>query len=164
MRCGTLRTASRRGADVANLDDLVAALHGGTRHRGTRATSLRLPADLHEAASIATALGMDRSLTAATTRALRARIEAFLRERAIAEHLAAFPSDEPTLATVALRRVSGTDHPGAAVPDLVARVSAWYAERHPLWARSGQVDEAVDRVLEHVEAIAAVQATDTATS
>lgn len=146
---------------MPSLDDLVTALHGGRGDRRTRATSLRLPADLHEAASIATELGMDPSLTAATTRALRARIEAFLRERAIAEHLAAFPSDEPTLATVALRRVSGSDHPGATLPDLVARVSDWYAERHPLWARSGQVDDAVDRVLEHVEAVAAVRATGT---
>ena len=74
-----------------------------------------------------------------------------MRQRAIAEHLDIFPEDQPSLAEVAARRVAGTDHPAANDTTTVARVAAWVEQRHPDWASAGQVDAAVDRVLEHVE-------------
>lgn len=118
-----------------------------------RATSLRLPEGLHRAATIATELGMDASLTAATSHALLDRIRSFARGRAIAEHLAVFPLDRPSLAAVVQRRLSGTDHPADRHRDLVADVAERLEQRHPDWAVSGEVDRHVDRVIETVEVV-----------
>lgn len=103
-----------------------------------KATSLRLPVPVHRATAIATQLGMDDSFTAATTAALLDRLHGFLRQRALADHLARFPEDVPALAAVVARRVSGTDHPAAHHPDLAARLAAAYERRDPTGASAGR--------------------------
>jgi hypothetical protein len=139
------------------LDRLVTVLTLAERGEGaTRATSLRLPDAVHEAAMLATELGMDPSLTAATSEALLDRVRRFVRTEALAGHLAAFPSDEPELADVALRRASGTEHPAAARPDLVRAVAEVIAQRDPAWARTGRVDVTVDQVLDGVDLLVAL--------
>lgn len=137
---------------MADLNDLIDALYGpADREASTKATSIRLPEQVHRAAQIATELGMAETFTAATTEALLDHIRAFVRQRALAGHLEAFPQDQPSLADVAMRRVEGTDHPASRHPEAVAEVARWFEARPPAWASSGQVDEAADRVLEHVE-------------
>lgn len=121
-----------------------------------KATSVRMPGALHRAVVIATELGMDESFTAATNDALRTRIRAFARQRAVGEHLARFPHDQPELDAVVRRRVSGTDHPAALHEQLTVEASQRYAQRHPDWAVSGEVDRAVDQVLELVEMLVEV--------
>lgn len=140
---------------MATLDELVELLYGSDAEGTTRSTSLRLPERVHRAASVATELGMDESLTAATTEALLDRIRGFVRQRALAEHLSRFPEDVPSLASVAARRISGSDHVAVDHPGVVRQVADWYEQHHPEWATSGRVDEAVDRVLDHVEMLAA---------
>lgn len=137
------------------LDHLIDALAELDRSPApAKATSLRLPDALHRAALIATELGMDESLTAATTRALTERVHAFARSRALAQHLDRFPADRPSLAAVVRRRVSGSDHPAATRPDLVAAVAEWVERRVPDWPVAGAVDETVDLVLDHVAMLA----------
>lgn len=141
------------------IDRLLAALsEAETGGSEPRPTSLRLPEAVHRAAMIATELGMDASLTAATTEALLDRVRRFARGQAIAAHLADFPADEPDLADVALRRVSATEHPAATRPDLVRAVAGVVAADDPSWARSGRVDAAVERVLDGVELVVALGA------
>lgn len=139
---------------MPSLDDLVGALRELEEGpEETKATSVRLPEPVHRAVSIATELGMAPSFTAATTEALLDHVRTFVRRRALAEHVAAFPQDVPPLAEVVARRVSGTDHPAADGPGTIAAVADRYERRHPDWAVSGRVDEAVERVLEHVEVL-----------
>ena len=143
---------NERITDPEDLDRLLDALDEA--ERGTtvpRPTSLRLPEAVHRAALLATELGMDASLTSATSAALLERVRAFARGAAIAQHLARFPSDEPALADVALRRVSGTEHAAVERPGLVRAVADVIAAADPDWARSGRVDATVDRVLDGVE-------------
>ena len=52
---------------------------------------------------------------------------------------------------VVRRRVSGTDHPAAVHEELTVAAAPRYAQRHPDWAVSGAVDQAVYQVLELVE-------------
>lgn len=139
--------------DLGDLAEHVADLGEGD---STRATSLRLPARLHRAVVVATELGMDPSLTAATARALEDRVRGFLRQRALAEHVAAFPEDAPSLASVARRRVAGTDHPGGVRDDLLRRVADAVEAREPDWLLSGRTDATVDRVLDTVELLVEV--------
>lgn len=147
----------RSGPEGTTFDRLLVALaeaeHGDET---TRATSLRLPEAVHRAAMLATELGMDPSLTAATSDALLGRVRRFARSRALADHLAAFPSDEPGLADVALRRASGSEHPATTNPSLVRAVAAIVAAEDPTWARSGRIDATVDRVLDGVGLLVAL--------
>lgn len=133
------------------IDALAVADEGGE----SRATSLRIPASLHRAVVLATELGMDESFTAATSRALTDRLRDFVRREALAEHFHQFPSDVPTLAAVAHRRVRGSDHPAASRPELIDQVAAWIAGQRPEWARTGAVDETVDEVLSSIAMLAA---------
>lgn len=140
---------------MPTLDDLVELLARAEAGEGApRATSMRLPEHVHAAASLATELGMDPSVTVATSEALLDRIRAFARRQALGEHFTAHPADVPSLAAVVSRRVSGTDHPAASRPDLVAEVAAWLEEREPDLVVTGHVDAAVDRVLDHVDLLA----------
>lgn len=140
---------------MATFEELLEALAAAGEDAEAKATSLRLPAALHRAVLLATELGMDESLTAATTRALRDRLHSFVRQEAIAEHFRTYPADVPTLAAVAHRRVRGSAHPGASRPDLIDDAAAWVANRRPGWALTGRVDETVDEVLDSVEMLAA---------
>jgi hypothetical protein len=140
------------GLLMADWNALLDALHDVEEDAApSRATSIRLPAPVHRAATLAIDLGMDESFTAATTRALLDRIHAFVRDQSLAEHFSAYPADRPRLADIGLRRVSGTDHPAAGHPDLVEEVSSWVERRHPEWPTSGSVDAIVDDVLDRVE-------------
>ena len=152
------RTEAVGATDASDPDRLLDALLDALAEvdagdAPARATSLRIPEPVHRAVQLATELGMDGSMTAATTAALLDRVEAFARQRALALHLAAHPEDEPALADVAARRVSGTGHPAVRRPDLVVRVADAVARRDPTWAREGRVDATIDRVLDLVELI-----------
>jgi hypothetical protein len=87
----------------------------------------------------------------ATNEALASRVRAFARQQALATHLGRYPHDQPELAAVVRRRVSGTDHPAALHEQLTVTVAQRYEQRHPDWAVSGEADHAVDQVLELVE-------------
>ena len=123
-----------------------------------KATSVRMPDALHRAVAIATELGMAESFTAATNDALASRVRAFARQQALAEHLARFPHDQPELEAVVRRRVSGTGHPAALHDQLTVEAARRYAQRHPDWAVAGEVDHAVDQVLELVEMLVTMPA------
>ncbi|MGH9028856.1 MAG: hypothetical protein ACRDV4_04495 [Acidimicrobiales bacterium] len=138
----------------ATLEELFDALGQLGEDGPLQATSLRLPKALHDALSIATELGMDSSVSAATREALAERICGFARQAAFTAHLAAFPDDMPRLAQVAKRRVSGTDHPAAAEPGLIDEVAAEIERREPTWALTA-LDDTVDDVLAYVELLAA---------
>ena len=101
---------------AVTLEELIEALSTAEDTDGSKATSVRLPESLHRAVLLATELGMDESFTAATSRALRARLGDFVRRQALAEHFSQFPADLPRLADVARRRVQGSDHPGVTRP------------------------------------------------
>jgi hypothetical protein len=140
---------------MCRLDELFAWLAELADSRGeTKATSVRQPAALHRAVQIATELGMDESFTAAATRALEERVQAFARQQALATHFGRFPEDRPRLATVALRRVAGTGHPAERHPAIVEAVAEWVEGREPDWMLVS-VDKTVDQVLRYVEMIAA---------
>jgi hypothetical protein len=138
----------------ATIEDLFEALGELEEDGPLQATSLRLPKALHRALAIATELGMDASVSAATREALIDRIRGFARQAAFTAHFAAFPDDTPRLAEVAKRRVSGTDHPAAAEPGLVDEVAAAIEHRQPDWALTA-LDDTVDDVLAYVELLAA---------
>lgn len=142
---------------MATLADLLVCLEGLDTPGAAPATSVRMSEALHRAVAIATELGMAASFTAATNEALADRVRAFARQQALAGHLACFPDDLPELAAVVRRRVSGTDHPAAGHDELMGAAATWYARRYPDWAVSGEVDQAVDRVLELVEVLVEVQ-------
>lgn len=143
---------------MPTFDDLLAEL-GKLDQAGhtelQKATSLRIPAVLHRAVTIATDLGMAESFTAATTDALTDQVHAFARRKALVDHLGRFPQDEPDLDVVVRRRISGTDHAAVHDEQLTVDIARWYAEHHPDWATSGNVDEAVDHVLDLVEMLVA---------
>ena len=139
---------------AATLDQLFEALAGLDEDGPVRATSLRLPKALHDALAIATELGMDSSVSAATREALTERIRYFARQAAFTSHLSAFPRDTPRLAAVAKRRVAGTDHPAARHPGLVDEVAGEIERRQPDWALTA-LDDTVDDVLTYVELLAA---------
>ena len=138
----------------ATLEELFEALGDLGEEGPLQATSLRLPKALYDALSIATELGMDSSVSAATREALADRIRGFARQAAFNAHFAAFPDDTPRLAEVARRRVSGTDHPAAAEPGLVGEVAAEIERREPGWAFTA-LDDTVDDVLGYVELLVA---------
>ena len=117
---------------------------------------MRLPEPLQRATFIAVELGMDDSITAATSHALLDRVTAFARGRALAAHFERFPEDVPPLAEVAARRVSGSDHAAARRPELLGAAADAVERRRPEWATTGDVDDTVDEVLTVVEAMEAV--------
>lgn len=148
---------------MVTLLDLLASLDELESSGEVKATSVRMPEALHHAVAIATELGMAQSFTAATNDALASRVRAFARQRAVAEHLRRFPDDHPELEAVVLRRVSGTDHPAALHEQLTVEAAQRYARRYPDWAVAGEVDHAVDQVLQLVEMLVDMPATAAAT-
>ena len=105
---------------MATLLELLATLDELDQDGDVKATSVRMPAALHNAVAIATELGMAESFTAATNDALALRVRAFARQRALAAHLSPVPHDQPDLEAVVRRRVSGTDHPAARHEEVTA--------------------------------------------
>ena len=125
-----------------------------------RATSVRLPEQLHELAMLAGDMGWEESFTATVTEGLADRLRQTVRREAVAAQVARFPDDVPTLADVAARRVDGTAHPAAAAPALLATVADRYERSHPTWAVEGDADRAVDEVLERVELLVELHGSD----
>jgi hypothetical protein len=138
---------------MTTIEQLYAALETSATDE-VQATSIRQPRSLRRAARLAVELGMDDSLTSATNRALEERIRAFARRRALAEHVERFPADRPQLAHVAIRRVSGTDHPATRDTALVGQVATWLEQQQPDWFVDDP-DGAVEQVLGYVEMVAA---------
>lgn len=136
---------------MATLLELLAVLDELDQDGDVKATSVRMPAALHRAVAVAAELGMAESFTAATNDALALRVRAFARQQALAAHLARFPHDQPDLEAVVRRRVRGTEHPAAFYEQVTVAAAQRYAQRHPDWAATGEVDHAVDQVLELVE-------------
>ena len=128
----------------------------------TRATSVRLPAALHELAMLAGEMGWEESFTATVNEGLAERLRRTIRREAIAAQVARFPDEVPALADVAARRVEGTTHPAAASPGLGRTVAERYEQSRPTWATEGDVDRAVDEVLDRVELLVDLQGTDVA--
>jgi len=138
----------------ATLEELFEALGDLDEDGPLQATSLRLPKALHHALSIATELGEDSSVSAATREALAERIRGFARQAAFNAHFVAFPDDMPRFGDVVKRRVSGTDHPAASETGLGDEVAAEIERREPDWALTA-LDDTVDDVLAYVELLAA---------
>lgn len=128
----------------------------------SRATSVRLPAALHELAMLAGEMGWEESFTATVTESLADRLRRTIRREAIAAQVARFPDEVPTLADVAVRRVEGTTHPATTSPGLLSTVAGRYEQSHPTWAADGDVDQAVDEVLDRVELLVDLQGADVA--
>lgn len=138
---------------MEQLDDLFEALADlATAPGDMLATSMRQPAALRRAAHLAVGLGMDDSVTAATNRALEQRVRRFARQHALAAHLDHFPTDRPSLAAVARRRVSGTGHPAERRPEILDDIAGWVERREPDWLLTN-ADETVDHVLRVAEMI-----------
>lgn len=127
-----------------------------------RATSVRLPEQLHELAMLAGDMGWEESLTATVTEGMVDRLRRTVRREAIAAQVARFPNEAPALADVAARRVDGTAHPATAAPALLSTVADRYEQSHPTWAAEGDVDRAVDEVLERVELLVELRGRDVA--
>lgn len=140
--------------------ELLARL--GEAPSSSRATSVRLPEQLHELAMLAGDMGWEESFTATVTEGMADRLRQTVRREAIAAQVARFREEVPALADVAARRVDGTAHPATAAPDLLSTVADRYQRSHPNWAAEGDVDRAVDEVLERVELFVDLQDRDVA--
>lgn len=153
------RAAPATPAEDKRVVDLFEALRQSVEDaqtsRSTQPTSLRLPSSLRRAAQLANELGMDESLTQTVTVAVVERVRSFARNTGLVEHFRQFPNDVPRLADVARRRVKGTVHPAVAHPELVDGPAEWVERQHIDWVVTGGVDDAVDRILDYVEMLAA---------
>ncbi|HVE46430.1 MAG TPA: hypothetical protein VNA57_06750 [Acidimicrobiales bacterium] len=108
-------------------------------------TSMRLPAALRDAASLAVEhLGIASSTTTLTAAALRSALETAVMEAALESHYAQHPNSRPSLAEVALALAAQDGSPLADRPDIINRAAAEVTSRHPdadaddvlLWAEA----------------------------
>jgi hypothetical protein len=113
----------------------------------TVGTSMRLPANLREAAAIAVEqLGVAPSTTMLTAAALRSVLDVLVKQAALDEHYRQRPSARPTLAEVALALAAQDGSPLAEQQEVVAAAAQQVLERHPdadaddvlLWAEAQQ--------------------------
>jgi hypothetical protein len=125
------------------LDTLNALLDAGDE--ATVNTSMRLPANLRDAAALAVErLGVAPSTTALTAAALRRVLETAVQQAALDEHYRAHPGVKPTLAEVALALAEQDGSPLAERPEVIARAADELLTRHPgagpdevlLWAEA----------------------------
>ena len=86
-------------------------------------TSVRLPANLRDAAVVATELGLAESTTDLTVRGLRDRLEAFAQRAILDEHYRQHPDARPDLADIALATAELDGDPLAARPDVIRRAA-----------------------------------------
>ncbi|HVF75100.1 MAG TPA: hypothetical protein VM938_08625 [Acidimicrobiales bacterium] len=102
-----------------NLKRLLALLDDdGTESVGT---SVRLPANLRDAAALAADMGLAASTTELTVRGLRDALEAFAQRAVLDAHYRAHPDARPDLEEVALATAAIDGSPLADRPDLVRR-------------------------------------------
>lgn len=86
-------------------------------------TSVRLPANLRDAAVVATELGLAESTTDLTVRGLRDLLEAFAQRAILDEHYRQHPDARPDLADIALATAELDGDPLAARPDVIRRAA-----------------------------------------
>lgn len=86
-------------------------------------TSVRLPANLRDAAALAADMGLAASTTELTVRGLRDALEAFAQRAVLDAHYRAHPGARPDLAEVTLAAAEIDGNPLAGQPDLVRRAA-----------------------------------------
>jgi hypothetical protein len=86
-------------------------------------TSVRLPANLRDAAAVATELGLAESTTDLTVRGLRDALDAFAQRAILDDHYKAHPHARPDLAEIALATAELDGDPLASHPDVVRRAA-----------------------------------------
>lgn len=110
-------------------------------------TSMRLPANLRDAAALAVErLGLAPSTTTLTATALRSVLETAVMGAALEAHYDQHPDARPSLAEVALAAAAQDGSPLAERPELIERAAEEIAARHPdadaddvlLWAEAQQ--------------------------
>ncbi len=113
-------------------------------------TSVRLPATLREAVSIAVELGLAESTTELTSHGLRGALESIAMRAVLDAHYDEHPSARPDLSEIALALAELESHPLAQRPDLIER-----AAREIHGVRS---DPTPDDVLSYAAGLAAAAA------
>lgn len=94
-----------------------------TSETDTVGTSVRLPVNLRDAASLAGEMGLTGSTTELTVRGLRDALEAFAQRAVLDAHYRAYPHARPDLAEVALAAAEIDGSPLAERPELVRRAA-----------------------------------------
>ncbi|MDQ3758134.1 MAG: hypothetical protein M3394_09835 [Actinomycetota bacterium] len=89
----------------------------------TVGTSMRLPANLREAAALAAEMGLAASTTELTVRAMRNVLEGFTDRLVLEAHYREHPHVRPSLAEVAKMAAELEGNPLAERPDLLRRAS-----------------------------------------
>jgi hypothetical protein len=97
----------------------------------TAGTSVRLPENLREAATLAAEMGYAVSLTELTVKGLRDVLEAISWRVVLDEHYRRNPQARPSLVEVAKAAAAIDDNPIAGKPDLIEQAAAWAAEHRP---------------------------------
>lgn len=90
----------------------------------TVGTSVRLPTNLREAASVAAAMGLAGSTTELTVRGLREALNAFAQRAVLDAHYRVHPDARPDLGEIALAAAELDGNPVAGHPDLIRRAAA----------------------------------------
>jgi hypothetical protein len=130
----------RTAAAIERINELLDSADPSTVN-----TSMRLPAALREASSLAVQeLHAAPSTTALTSGALRTMLEALVMQAVLDAHYAQHPETRPDLADVAIAAAELDGHPLAARPDLLRRAAAEIVEKRPdadaddvvLWAEA----------------------------
>jgi hypothetical protein len=112
---------------------------------GTFNTSMRIPTALRDAAALAVReLGIAPSVTALTTAALRATLEAVVMQAALDDHYEQHPQARPDLGDLAIAAAELDGHPLAGQPERLRQAAAEIARNHPdaspddvlLWAEA----------------------------
>lgn len=89
----------------------------------TVGTSVRLPANLREAASLAAEMGLIESTTELTVRGLRDALDAFAQRAVLDAHYRSHPDARPDLAEIALATAQLDGNPLAQQPELIRRAA-----------------------------------------
>lgn len=89
----------------------------------TVGTSVRLPANLREAASLAAEMGLIESTTEVTVRGLRDTLDAFAQRAVLDAHYRSHPDARPDLAEIALATAQLDRNPLAQQPELIRRAA-----------------------------------------
>jgi hypothetical protein len=89
----------------------------------TVGTSVRLPANLRDAAALAADMGLTASTTEVTVRGLRDALEAFAQRAVLDAHYRSHPGVQPDLAEIALAAAEIDGSPLAGRSDLVRRAA-----------------------------------------
>jgi hypothetical protein len=129
-------------SELSQLDRFLNLL--SSTDEATAGTSIRLPENLREAASLATDLGYAVSLTELAVKGLRDVLEAISWRLVLDEHYTRNPHARPSLLEVAKAAAAVDDNPIGEQPDLIELAAAWVAEHRPgadgddvLWLATG---------------------------